>query len=241
VGTSLPSRPHIEMTVQALARVGVDVDETSPGVWRVEPGPIHAIDVDIEPDLSSAAPFLALAAVTSGTVTVAGWPHSTTQAGDAMRGVLTAMGASCRHTGDGLETTGPEPGGLRGIDVDLHDVGELTPVVAAVAAQASTPSRLRGIAHLRGHETDRLHALQTELRRMGGDVETTDDGLLIRPATLRPALLHTYRDHRMAMAAAVLGAGVPGVRVHDVQTTGKTFPDFADTWSRVLGVEPESR
>ncbi|MGB7447965.1 MAG: 3-phosphoshikimate 1-carboxyvinyltransferase, partial [Ornithinimicrobium sp.] len=238
VGATLPSRPHIEMTMQALKRVGVEVRETPPGVWRVEPGRIRAIEVDIEPDLSSAAPFLALAAVTSGTLTVTGWPQSTTQAGDSMRSVLEAMGARCRHTADGLEVSGPAPGGLRGVDVDLHDVGELTPVIAAVAAQASTPSRLRGVAHLRGHETDRLQALQTELSRMGGDVEVTPDGLVIRPRPLRPALLRTYRDHRMAMAAAVLGAGVAGVRVQDVETTGKTFPGFPAMWSQLLGAEP---
>jgi len=238
VGSTLPSRPHIEMTLQALGRVGVEAGEVSTGVWRVEPGPMKAIEVDIEPDLSSAAPFLALAAVTSGSVTVAGWPGSTTQAGDAMRSILGAMGASTKLTSTGLEVTGPEPGALRGLDIDLHDVGELTPVVAALAAQASTASRLRGVAHLRGHETDRLQALQTELSRMGGEVEVTDDGLLINPVPLHGALLRTYHDHRMAMAAAVLGAGVPGVRVENVATTAKTFPGFASTWSQLVDAEP---
>ena len=177
-------------------------------------------------------------AVTSGSVTVAGWPGSTTQAGDAMRSILGAMGASTKLTSTGLEVTGPEPGALRGLDIDLHDVGELTPVVAALAAQASTASRLRGVAHLRGHETDRLQALQTELSRMGGEVEVTDDGLLINPVPLHGALLRTYHDHRMAMAAAVLGAGVPGVRVENVATTAKTFPGFASTWSQLVDAEP---
>jgi len=235
VGSSLPSRPHIEMTLQALARSGVEAGETAPGVWRVEPGPVRAIEIDIEPDLSSAAPFLALAALTSGRITVAGWPRSTTQAGDAMRSILTAMGARSRLTSDGLELTGPPPGELQGVDIDLHDVGELTPVVAALAAQASTASRLHGVGHLRGHETDRLEALRAELSRMGGQVQATRDALLIEPAPLHGAVLRTYHDHRMAMAAAVLGAGVPGVLVEDVATTGKTFPDFPAVWCRLLG------
>ena len=151
-----------------------------------------------------------------------------------MRGVLTAMGATAQVDDAGLTVTGPTPGTLRGVDIDLHDVGELTPVIAAVAAQAGTPSRLRGVAHLRGHETDRLQALHTELSRMGGDVEQHEDGLSIRPAVLRPAALQTYHDHRMAMAAAVLGAGVAGTTVVDVGTTAKTYPAFAAQWSELV-------
>jgi 3-phosphoshikimate 1-carboxyvinyltransferase len=238
VGAALPSRPHIEMTLQALARVGVQAGEVAPATWRVEPGPIQPLAIDIEPDLSSAAPFLALATISSGQITVDGWPRSTTQAGDALPSILTEMGATAEVTDAGLRLTGPPPGTLRGIEVDLHDVGELTPVVAAVAALAHTPSRLYGVAHLRGHETDRLHALQTELTRLGGEVEASADALLIRPAPLHGAVLRTYHDHRMAMAAAVLGAGVPGVQVQDVATTAKTFPGFAAVWSRLVHPDP---
>lgn len=234
MGTGLPSRPHIDMTLHTLAQAGVDARETEPGVWRVEPGPISALDVTVEPDLSSAAPFLALAAVSGGTITVPGWPTNTTQAGDAMRTVLTQMGASITHTAAGLRVTGPSAGSLRGVDIDLHDVGELTPVVAAVAATASAPSRLRGVGHLRGHETDRLAALETELSRLGARVTQHDDGLSIEPAVLQGAQLQTYGDHRMAMAAAVLGAAVPGVSVIDVDTTAKTYPGFADVWTALV-------
>ncbi|MGB3258862.1 MAG: 3-phosphoshikimate 1-carboxyvinyltransferase [Ornithinimicrobium sp.] len=234
VGSGLPSRPHIDMTLHTLREVGVTAREPQPGVWVIEPGPISALDVTVEPDLSSAAPFLALAAVTGGTVTVPDWPTTTTQAGDAMRGVLTGMGATTQLNDEGLTLTGPAPGTLRGVDIDLHEVGELTPVIAAVAAHANTPSRLRGVAHLRGHETDRLLALHTELSRMGGDVDQHDDGLSIRPAVLRPAQLQTYRDHRMAMAAAVLGARVAGTTIADVATTAKTYPGFAAQWSELV-------
>lgn len=234
VGDGLPSRPHIDMTLQSLAQVGVDVREEPVCTWRVEPGPVRGIEVTVEPDLSSAAPFLAVAAATGGTVTVPDWPTRTTQAGDAMRELVVRMGAEARLGPAGMTVTGPAAGGLRGVDADLHEVGELTPVVAALCALASGPSRLRGVGHLRGHETDRLAALETELTRVGADVQQTDDGLLITPRPLRPATLETYHDHRMAMAACVLGAAVPGTRVVDVETTAKTFPGFADMWAGLV-------
>lgn len=234
-GTSVPSRPHIEMTLQCLHRVGVEVNEPERHTWRVEPGGPRGLEVAIEPDLSSAAPFLAVAALSGGRVTIPDWPAHTTQAGDRMRDILTRMGARARLDTDGLTLTGPDGGRLQGLDLDLHDVGELTPVVAALAALADSPSTLRGVAHLRGHETDRLAALEAELSRLGAEVAQTPDGLSIRPATLRPAVLRTYHDHRMAMAAAVLAAGVPGTQVEDVATTAKTYPGFAAAWVGLVG------
>lgn len=233
-GERTPSRPHIAMTLQTLAQAGVDASEPEPGLWRVEPGPIRALDVEVEPDLSSAAPFLAAAAVTGGSVTIAGWPRRTTQAGNAMPQILAAMGAGVEFIEGAMSVTGPTRGTLQGIDLDLRDFGELTPVIAAVAALAGTPSRLRGIEHLRGHETDRLAGLQCELTRMGSEVTEHADGLDIAPATLHAATLETYHDHRMAMAAAVLGAAVEGVQVVDVATTGKTYPGFERAWSALV-------
>jgi 3-phosphoshikimate 1-carboxyvinyltransferase len=232
-GGALPSLPHVEMTVAALRDHGVAVDDAEPDRWVVHPGPVRAVDVTVEPDLSNAAPFLAVAAVTGGTVTVRDWPEDTTQAGDALRDVLTQMGVRVERVPDGLAVTGQGP--LQGVDLDLHDVGELTPVVAALCALAASPSVLRGFAHVRGHETDRLSALATELAGLGGDVRERPDGLELRPAPLRGGLFHTYADHRMAQAAVVLGLAVPGVLVEDVATTGKTFPDFAGVWSRLVG------
>ena len=233
VGKAVPSLPHIDMTVAALRQHGVEVDDAEPDRWVVYPGPVHAVDVTVEPDLSNAAPFLAVAAVTGGTVTVADWPQATTQAGDALRDIIEQMGARVNLGTDGLVVTGQGP--LQGVDLDLHDVGELTPAVAALCALAETPSVLRGVAHIRGHETDRLTALATELNRLGGDVREREDGLEIRPARLSGGVFHTYADHRMAHAAVVLGLGVPDVLVEDVATTGKTFPDFAGAWSRLVG------
>lgn len=232
-GTPVPSLPHIEMTVSMLRVAGVDVDDQEPNVWRVAPGKIHALDVDIEPDLSNATPFLAAAAVTGGTVAVPGWPAQTTQAGDAIREILRQMGSHVQRTEAGLTVTGPDE--LAPIDIDLHDVGELTPTVAALAALASGRSQLRGIAHLRGHETDRLAALQNELNKLGGAVEQTEDGLLIEPRPMTGGNWHSYADHRMATAGAILGLRVPGVAVEDIATTAKTIPDFPGMWATMLG------
>lgn len=233
VGARLPSLPHIEMTVAMLRDRGVAVDDTRPHRWTVAPGPVAAHDEAIEPDLSNAAPFLALAAVSGGSVTVRDWPESTTQAGDALRGLLTRMGCRVERTPSGLQVSGPDGGhrGLQGIDADLSDVGELAPAVAALCALARTPSRLSGIAHIRGHETDRLAALAAELGALGADVDELPDGLVLRPAPLAAGTFHTYADHRMAHAGVIVGAAVPGVLVENVATTSKTFPDFAGFWS----------
>jgi 3-phosphoshikimate 1-carboxyvinyltransferase len=231
-GKPVPSMPHIEMTVAMLRRHGVEVDDSEPNRWQVAPGLVRAMDSTIEPDLSTAGPFLALGAVTGGTVTVRDWPESTTQPGDELRDLLGRMGCSVARTTEGLTVTGPER--LQGVDADLHDVGELTPVVAALCALAETPSVLRGIAHIRGHETDRLAALTRELGGLGADVAETEDGLTFRPAPLHGGLFHTYADHRMAHAGVVVGAAVDDVLVEDVGTTSKTFPDFPGAWSRLL-------
>jgi len=234
-GKPIPSLPHIDMTVAMLREQGVEVDDSDANRWAVAPGPLRALDRTIEPDLSNAGPFLALAAVTGGSVTVRDWPSETTQAGDAWGELLTAMGCEVEHTSDGLRVTGPAPGTLQGLDVDLHDVGELTPVVAALCALASSPSHLRGVGHIRHHETDRLAALARELGSLGADVTEHPDGLSFRPAPLHGGLFHTYADHRMAHAGVVVGAAVDDVLVEDVATTAKTFTDFAGAWSALFG------
>ena len=238
VGKPLPSEPHVQMTVAMLRLAGVGVDE-KPDSWRVEPGPIGPLDIDIEPDLSSAAPFLAAALVTNGRVVVPSWPELTTQAGAALPELLALLGGICRLDATGLSVQGT--GGIRGIDVDLHEVGELTPVLAAVAALADSPSVLRGVAHLRGHETDRLAALAAELTALGGDVNETVDGLTIRPRPLKGGTFRTYADHRMAQAGAVLGLAIDGIDVEDVATTAKTLPDFVGIWSRLVGTAEVGR
>ena len=231
-GKPVPSLPHIDMTVAALRQHDVAVRDDEPNRWTVAPGPVRAVDVTIEPDLSNAAPFLAVGAVTGGTVVVRDWPATTTQAGDRLREILALMGADVVLDERGLAVTGTGP--LQGVDLDLHDVGELTPAVAALAALAESPSVLRGVAHIRGHETDRITALATELTRLGGDVTERPDGLEIRPATLHGGPWGTSADHRMAHAGVILGPAVPGVLVEDVATTSKTFPDFPGAWSALF-------
>ncbi len=230
-GKPVPSLPHIEMTVAMLREQGVAVDDGDANRWAVAPGPITALDRQIEPDLSNAAPFLALAALSGGTVTVRDWPRATTQAGDALREILAAMGCAVDHDDTGLAVTGPPPGELAGVDLDLHDVGELAPAVAALCAVASSPSHLRGIAHIRAHETDRLAALATELSGLGADVDEHPDGLSLRPSAMHGGVFHTYADHRMAHAGVIVGAAVDDVLVEDVATTAKTFTDFAPSWA----------
>lgn len=230
-GPPVPSQPHVDMTVGMLRAAGVGV-ETGENEWRVEPGPIRAAEIPVEPDLSNAAPFLAAALVTGGTVTIADWPEHTTQAGDALRSLLARMGGEVGREGTDLTVYGT--GKIRGLEADLHDVGELTPTIAALAALADTPSRLTGIAHLRRHETDRIAALATEINGLGGHVEELEDGLVIDPRPLHGGVFRSYDDHRMATSGAVLGLAIPGIEVEDIATTRKTLPDFPGLWSEVL-------
>jgi 3-phosphoshikimate 1-carboxyvinyltransferase len=223
------------MTVAVLREAGVEVDASRPGIWRVAPGSVRARDLRVEPDLSNAAPFLCAALVAGGTVRVPGWPERSTQPGMLLPDLLTAMGGTVRREGDTLAVTGT--GAVHGVDVDLHDAGELAPTIAALATLADSPTRLRGIAHIRGHETDRLLALATEITRLGGRAEQTSDGLVITPARLHGARLETYHDHRMATAGALIGLRVPGVEVVDIATTGKTLPDFVGMWRAMLGAD----
>ncbi|HMO11158.1 MAG TPA: 3-phosphoshikimate 1-carboxyvinyltransferase [Actinotalea sp.] len=230
-GTTLPSLPHIEMTVAVLRAAGVTVDDSRPHIWQVQPGQVAGREVRVEPDLSNAAPFLAAALVAGGTVRVPGWPGATSQPGALVPGLLERMGGRVELDGDVLAVHGT--GDVHGIDVDLRAASELAPTVAALAALADSPSRLRGIGHIRGHETDRLAALATEITRVGGQAEQTADGLVITPRPLRPAQWQTYHDHRMATAGALVGLRTP-VQVVDVETTAKTLPGFTSMWQAML-------
>lgn len=232
IGDVLPSQPHIDMTISMLRQFGADVDDSIPSQWSVKPGALHGLDMTIEPDLSNAAPFMSVALVCGGEVTIKDWPHNTTQPGDQLREIFTRMGAEVSFTSDGLKITGGHQ--IRGIDIDLHDVGELTPSIAALAALAQSPSSLRGIGHLRLHETDRLSALRTELNALGGEVMEEETALHINPKPLHSGVFHTYDDHRLATAGAVIGLVVDGIGVENIATTRKTLPDFPGLWSTLL-------
>lgn len=235
-GAALPSMPHIDMSVEVLRelgiRVDVDVKDSKNASWTVHPGIPRSFNVTVEPDLSNAAPFLAAALVCGGSVTIPDWPLQTTQAGDALVTLLPQLGADVTRNGNDLVVTGGSE--IHGIDIDLHDVGELTPVIAALCALATGPSTLRGISHLRGHETDRLAALASEINKLGGNVTETADGLHIEPTKLHGGQFATYSDHRMAMAGAVLGLAIPDLVIEDIATTGKTLPNFAKMWQEMV-------
>ncbi|MTA98586.1 MAG: 3-phosphoshikimate 1-carboxyvinyltransferase [Actinobacteria bacterium] len=256
VGSTLPSQPHIDMTVQMLRQFGATVEVVGNSTWIVLPSKLTGQDLTIEPDLSNAAPFMAAAMITGGRVVIKDWPKITTQPGDQLRKIFSDMGAQISFVEDGLAVQGKSSvsgdnnaagltglTGLTGIDVDLHDVGELTPSIAAVAALASTPSALRNIEHLRLHETDRLSALANEINKLGGDVTQTASDLMINPKPLKLSaatptdhyLFNTYEDHRMATAGAIIGLVVPGVIVENIETTKKTLPDFPGLWRQMLG------
>ena len=230
VGTSLPSLPHIEMTIAMLREKGVEV-VVGDNQWTVKPAIMHGTDSVIEPDLSNAAPFMGAAMISGGTVVIRDWPRSTTQPGDDLRDIFTQMGAHVEFQGDDLAITG---GAIHVIDIDLHDVGELTPSIAALCVFADSPSYLRGIAHLRTHETDRLAALATEINNLGGEVIEEPSALRIIPKPLHAGTFHTYDDHRLATAGAMIGLRIDGIDVENIETTRKTLPDFPGAWAELL-------
>lgn len=235
-GSPVPSLPHVAMTMAVLRRAGVSVTEQGPDRWEVGPGPIQQPDTAVEPDLAGAAPFLAAALVTGGRVTISALTPSTIQPAAQLCEILEGVGATWSYLPGGLTVTGG--GRIGGLDADLAEVGELVPVITALASLADEPSRLRGIGHLRGHETDRLAALATELNGLGGDVTETGDGLVITPRPLTGGVFHSHGDHRLAHAAAVLGLVTAGIDVDDIGTTAKTMPDFAARWQAMLGSAP---
>ncbi|HEY0002262.1 MAG TPA: 3-phosphoshikimate 1-carboxyvinyltransferase [Actinoplanes sp.] len=230
-GPPVPSAPHLRMTTHMLRAAGAVVDESVPDVWAVEPGELRGRTWVIEPDLSGAAPFFAAAIVTGGAVTLAGWPAESWQPVGRLAELLTGLGASVELGEAGLTVRGT--GSVHGITADLSEVSELTPVIAALATLADGPSELRGVEHIRGHETDRIAALATELGKAGAEVTEFRDGLRIVPRPLRATSFETYADHRMAHAAAVIGLAVPGIELTDVGCTSKTLPEFPELWARL--------
>jgi 3-phosphoshikimate 1-carboxyvinyltransferase len=232
IGPSLPSAPHIEMTIQMLEKFGATVQRT-PSTWSVSPCELKGQELLIEPDLSNAAPFMAAAMICGGSVQISDWPLATHQPGDQLRSIFTKMGAKVELTSSGLKITGS--GKITGIDIDLGDVGELTPSIAAVASLANSPSILKGISHLRLHETDRLSALATEINNLGGSVIEGPGELKIKPGNMKATqIFRSYEDHRMATAGAIIGLAVEGLVVENIETTRKTLSDFPGMWQAML-------
>lgn len=236
VGDRLPSLPHIDMTIATLAGRGVPVSSPAVGQWVIEPGPIAGAEIDIEPDLSNAAPFLAAALVTGGRVTISGWPAQTTQVGADLADLLPLFGAVVTRDDGRLTVAGGD--GIRGVRLDLTTGGELAPALVAIAALADGPSEITGIGHIRHHETDRLAALAAEVNGLGGSVTELEDGLRIEPRPLHGGVWRSYHDHRMATAGAIIGLAVAGVEIENVASTAKTLPQFTELWHRMLVGEP---
>jgi 3-phosphoshikimate 1-carboxyvinyltransferase len=236
-GERLPSLPHIEMTIETLAQRGVTVTSDRPGHWVVAPGEISGREVDIEPDLSNAAPFLIAALVAGGSVTITGWPATTTQVGNDLLEILPRFGGVVTRDGSRVTVTGT--GSITPVTLDLTTGGELAPALVALAALAEGTSEISGIGHIRHHETDRLAALVAEINALGGNATELADGIRIEPAPLKGGVWHTYEDHRMATAGAIIGLRVPGVEIEDILTTSKTLPEFAALWLHMLGIAGE--
>jgi 3-phosphoshikimate 1-carboxyvinyltransferase len=237
--TPVPSLPHVRMTVDLLRRAGIDAEQTDQRTWRVAPGVPHLGDLTVEPDLSNAMPFVAAALVTGGTVTIDGWPEPSLQPDAEVVSLIEQLGGAVTRSADGLTVAGHGP--INGGTLDMSAIGELVPTVAAVAAFADEPTTLTGVAHLRGHETDRLAALVAELTALGGKAHETNDGLVITPVPLHGGTWRTYHDHRMATAGAIVGLRVPGVEVENITTTDKTLPGFVELWDRMLHATPVAR
>ena len=255
-GSSVPSIPHIQMTVEALRQMGIRVQEHYPNQgneteggeyrWTVHPGSFPGFEMTIEPDLSNAGPFLAAAVVTGESVTIPHWPApaadssaGTTQVGDMWRELLPALGAQVRYAEGRLTVIGPAQLPEGDFSFDLSAGGELAPTMAAACAFVKGRVELTGIAHLRGHETDRLAALAAEINRLGGTAHDTADSLVIEAlipaaAEAAPVLARTYDDHRMATFAAVIGLRRPNVVVQNVATVAKTMPEFTAMWEDML-------
>lgn len=240
-GRPVPSLPHIDMTVRMLEQRGVttavETTDRSAATWQVPPGLVRPLDMRIEPDLSNATPFVALALVTGGEVLIRDWPGDSLQPAGPVIDVFTQLGAHFEECDEGMMVTGA--GTVNGIDVDLRDLGELVPTIAAVCALADGSSRLSGIGHIAGHETDRLAALVAGITGLGGSIRADNDSLTVVPAPLHGGHWRTYHDHRMATCGAILGAVVPGVLIQDIATTAKTFPAFPQTWGALIATTQE--
>ncbi len=237
-GDRLPSIPHIDMTVEALAHRGVHVERPNENEWLVPAGALRGKDLAIEPDLSNAAPFLAAAMVSGGSVSIPGWPAHSTQPGAMLASILPVMGARVSRRGGVLTVTGDR---ILGVDLDLSAASELTPTLFALAAFADAPSTFHGIGHIRGHETDRIAALITNLRALGGEAEEMPDGIRVIPRPLHGGMWNAHHDHRIATAGAIIGLRVAGVEVDDIGTTAKTMPEFPALWQRMLDPQMPDR
>lgn len=235
-GDTLPSLPHIEMTIDTLAHHGVSVERDGPHRFIVPAQSIRATSPLIEADLSNAAPFLASVLVAGGSVRMTGWPDQTTQVGVQVPQFLEHFGALITHTPGEVTVTAPglTAGPLPAVTLDLREAGELAPTLVCLAVFADGPSQFQGIGHLRGHETDRLHALTVNIEAIGGAVQELEDGLIVTPRPLHGGMWKAWGDHRMATSGALIGLAVEGIVIDDIGQTAKTLPEFVELWDTLV-------
>ncbi|MCE5269209.1 MAG: 3-phosphoshikimate 1-carboxyvinyltransferase [Planctomycetaceae bacterium] len=230
----LVSQPYVEMTLKVMAAFGAVVHRAEATRFVIPaPQSYRASHYAIEPDASAASYFFAAAAITAGQVTVEGLTRKSLQGDIGFCECLRQMGCRVDDAPDRTTVTGAP---LRGIDANMADISDTAQTLAVVALFAEGPTTIRGVGHIRHKETDRLHALAVELRRLGADIDERPDGLRITPPRrVRAATVETYNDHRMAMSFALAGLAVPGIKIRDPQCVGKTYPNFFRDLTKLTG------
>ncbi len=233
----LVSKPYVDMTLSVMQAFGVSPTSRERGQYQFSaPACYVATNYSIEPDASAASYFLAAAAITGGKVRVEGIGLDALQGDVRFANVLEAMGCELKSDRDWIEISGRAS---RGIDINMADISDTMQTLAAVALFAEGPTRVRGVAHNRHKETDRIGDLIKEIRRLGAQAHEHDDGLTIVPGKLQACELQTYRDHRMAMSFALVAMKVPGCVVLDPRCTEKTYPQFFEDLGKMTGLVPE--
>lgn len=232
VDGELVSRPYIDMTLSLMRDFGAVVGEPQPNRFVVRASGYDGRHYDVEPDASAASYFFGVAAVTGGSVTVAGLGRGSLQGDVKFVDALVRMGCEATWEENSITVKGKP---LHGIDVDMNDISDTAQTLACIAPFASGPTRIRNVGHMRLKETDRVAAVVTELRRLGLNVEEDDDGMTIHPGPLRPATIHTYDDHRMAMSFSLIGLRQSGVRIADPGCTAKTYPHYFQDLRKLCG------
>jgi 3-phosphoshikimate 1-carboxyvinyltransferase len=230
----LVSKPYVDLTLSVMSAFGVTArNEDYHRIHVRGRQKYRARAYQVEPDASAASYFLAAAAVTGGRVRIDGLGRSSAQGDLRLVQILERMGCHVDWGDDYVELRGPSQ--LRGVDADMADVSDVAQTLAAIAPFASDTVRVRGIAHIRRKETDRITAVTNELRRLGANVVEHEDGWEILPSILKPAVVETYDDHRMAMSFAVTGLRVAGLHIANPRCVAKTFPDFFERFALFSG------
>lgn len=215
--------PYVGITVALMRAFGVEVDEAH-GRFAVDPAFYTARDYEVEPDASGASYFMAAAAVTGGRVRILGLGSSSPQGDLRFAEVLRDMGCRVEIAPDSVEVIGPDR--LQGVEVDMNAFSDTMITLAAISPFATGPTTIENVGHTRLQETDRLSAVATELNRLGMKTQTTSSSIRIIPNTIKPGVVRTYGDHRMAMAFAITGLVASGIRIGDPGCVTKTFPGY---------------